>query len=498
MRRVFLVALNEFVKYITRRGYIISLFMLPIWVFIAAVVPKWVAQSTPTRVFAIVDRAGGYAQAISEAVRADDDARTLSALSDYAHANLDMKALRTAHPEIAEMLDASDGDNTALAAFHAMGGEPAMRGTLKQFRNPGVPPFEAPRPRFIVVPGGDAFAHMRPAEFAAFAEARLENGALYALVVIPQGFSDAPNAPAVEYWSTSANDLDFQGFIRTTLNNALRDRVLARAAPGLPPSALQPSAKLKLFDPGAGADHRQSTVDEMKSYMPAAFSLLLMLTVFMNAGALLTGVLEEKSSRIVEVILSCVTPGEFMTGKLLGAAGAALLTLLIWGGMFFGGAALLIPGAASGVSVMLMSVLTSNLLPMMLLCFVCGFLIYASFFLGVGSLATSINDAQALLGPTLILVMGPMVLTSAMLRGPNGTLATVMSLIPIYTPFFLMFRLPWHPPLIQAVGATVLMVAMAIFMVIQMGRVFARHVLATDQPPRLLTMLRVFRKKKPA
>ena len=498
MRRILLVALNEFIKYITRRGYIISLFMLPIWVFIAAIVPQWVAQSTPTRVFAIVDRAGCYAEAIKEAVHADEDSRTLAALSDYARVNLDTSALRAHEPSYAALLGASEGDAAVLAAYRKMGGEPAMRARLKPFRKPGAPPFTAPRPRFVVVPGGTALTLANPRAFAVFAEARLENDALYAIVVIPQGFSAAPDSPAAEYWSTNANDPDFQGFVHTALSNTLRDRTLARVAPDLPPGALQPSARVKLLNPGAGADHRQSMVDLLKTYMPAAFGLLLMLTVFMNAGALLSGVIEEKSSRIVEVILSCVTPMEFMAGKLLGAAGASLLTLVIWGAMFFGGAALLVPGAASTVAVLLGSILSSNLLPMMLLCFVCGFLIYACFFLGIGSMATSVQDAQALLGPTMILVMAPMVLTSALLRDPNGAIATFMSWIPIYTPFFLMFRLPWHPPLIQAVGAVLLMIATSIFMVIQMGRVFARHVLTAQRPPRLAALLRIVRRKKPA
>jgi ABC-2 type transport system permease protein len=94
--------------------------------------------------------------------------------------------------------------------------------------------------------------------------------------------------------------------------------------------------------------------------------------------------------------------------------------------------------------------------------------------------------------------MAPMILSSTLLRDPNGPIAQFMSWVPIYSPFFLMYRLPWHPPLIQAAGAIVLMIATSIFMVIQMGRVFARHVLTAERPPRLTALLRIFRKRKPA
>jgi ABC-2 type transport system permease protein len=66
----------------------------------------------------------------------------------------------------------------------------------------------------------------------------------------------------------------------------------------------------------------------------------------------------------------------------------------------------------------------------------------------------------------------------------------VLSWIPVYTPFFLMFRLPWHPPAVEIIGATILMLATTVFLVIQMGRVFAAHVLTAERPPRLGALLR--------
>jgi ABC-2 type transport system permease protein len=189
-------------------------------------------------------------------------------------------------------------------------------------------------------------------------------------------------------------------------------------------------------------------------------------------------------------MLSCVTPVEFMAGKLLGAAAASLLTLILWAVMLLIGAGLFLPGAVSNIGGLLTSILATGLLPMLLLCFVCGLLIYASIFLAIGSMATSIQDAQALVGPTMILVMAPLIMMPALLHDPNGTIATVLSWIPVYTPFFLMFRLPWHPPAAEIVGATILMLATTVFLVIQMGRVFAAHVLTAERPPRLGTLLR--------
>jgi ABC-2 type transport system permease protein len=90
----------------------------------------------------------------------------------------------------------------------------------------------------------------------------------------------------------------------------------------------------------------------------------------------------------------------------------------------------------------------------------------------------------------MILVMAPLIMMPALLHDPNGTIATVLSWIPVYTPFFMMFRLPWNPPLLEVVGATILMIATTVLLVIQMGRVFARHVLTAERPPRLGALLR--------
>ena len=93
----------------------------------------------------------------------------------------------------------------------------------------------------------------------------------------------------------------------------------------------------------------------------------------------------------------------------------------------------------------------------------------------------------------MYIVFVPMMFLPIVMRDPNGVLATVLSWIPVYTPFFMMFRLPSNPPTAEIVGATLLMIATAIFLVWQMGRVFAANVLTTERPPsfeRLFAALR--------
>ncbi len=491
MRRALLVARSEFLKYVTRRGFIISLLMFPVWVVIGGVVPQWIESKTPTRNFTVVDKTGGrFAFAIAKAVRDDDEIAERDALSAFAQSNLDLPRLRERLPQLAVIVDSSSEDPETLARFRKSGGANGILSLAAPFRKTDAR-FQPPRPRFHFSPPG-ALQGADESRFAQAVNDRLSGSdPLYAVVFIPKGFSNAKSGPEAEFWSINASDPDLEHFVRRALTEELRRQLLAKFAPDVPPDTFKPTVAMRAYDPAAsGGDHEISLADQARTYAPAVLAFLLLLTIFMNAGALLSGVIEEKSSRIVEVMLSCVTPVEFMTGKLLGAAAASLLTLILWAAMLLAGAAIFLPGALSNFGGLLASIVSTGLFPMLLLCFVCGLLIYASIFLAIGSMATSIQDAQALVGPTMILVMAPLIMMPALLRDPNGAIATVLSWIPVYTPFFMMFRLPWNPPLLEVVGATILMIATTIVLVIQMGRVFANHVLTAERPPRLSALVR--------
>lgn len=136
------------------------------------------------------------------------------------------------------------------------------------------------------------------------------------------------------------------------------------------------------------------------------------------------------------------------------------------------------------------SVATTETLPLLLLYFFCGLLIYGSIFLAIGSMASSLADAQALLGPAMLMLMLPNLMISGVMRDPNGEFATLISWVPFYTPFFMMLRIASHPPALQIWGTTLLALATTLFLIWWMGRVFARHVLTTERPPSLGGLLR--------
>ncbi len=494
MRRIYLIARQEYIKYVTRRGFLISVLLFPVWIGLVAFLPRALDSATPSRAFTVIDRAGGYETAIAEQVARADAASMLSALSEYAHASAGMSRLRAAAPGISGMLDNPD-DERELAAFRRAGGMPPILASLSQYLKPNAPAFVPPMPKFHLLAAPVDLVRASGSEFSQVARGYLTgargDATLFAVVVIPKGFGENGNATA-QYWGTNLTDGELRVFLHQALKDALRWRAVRRLVPDeeAARTALDNPATIEQFNPALGGGGQVGFYDMVASYVPMALAFLLFLVTFMNSSVLLQSVIEEKSTRMIEVLLSCATPREIMTGKLLGVIAVALTTILLWMLGLFGVMSLFSKDAIALALAGLKAIATVQLLPLLLVYFLCGLLIYSSIFLAIGSMTTSLADAQALLGPVTLIIFLPNLMVTALMHDPNGAIARALSWIPIYTPFFMMFRLPSNPPVVDVVGTATLAVATAAILILWTGRIFAKHVLTTERPPSFGALLR--------
>jgi len=502
IRRIFLIARQDFLKYVTRRGFFISLLLLPLLFTVAAIVPGLVASQTQTRVLTVVDRAGGYEEAIGAAVARNEAQATLAALADYARKHADMAALGRAHGALAAMLRAPDRV-AQINAFQRSGGWRAAFATLSDYLRASAPVFAPPDPHFALVTAPGDLASANDHDMNALARAYLEgsrevtvagrSSTLSAIIVIPKGFAPG-TAVAAQYWTTNTTDGQTLGFVHWALTDAFRVRVLRQLVPPARQSDvnLDVDADIQTFDPTKAAGAQVSLADRLAPLVPTGLALLLFIVAFSNAALLLQSVIEEKSTRMIEVLLSCATPQEIMTGKLLGAVAVALVTIVLWGLSLFILASLFSHEAVAVIAAGLAAVASEQYLPLIVLYFFCGLLIYSSVFLGIGAMTNSLPDAQALMGPATLIIVLPNMLLGIVMQDPNGPLATIISWIPIYTPFFMLVRLPFHPPAIQLWLTAVLVVLTTAFLIRQTGRIFANHVLVTERPPAFGAWLKQF------
>jgi ABC-2 type transport system permease protein len=239
-----------------------------------------------------------------------------------------------------------------------------------------------------------------------------------------------------------------------------------------------------------GSQVEISSVDTARQWAPMVFVYLLWVAIFTNSQALLTNTIEEKSTRVIEVLLSSVSPFELMAGKIAGMAASGLTVVGTWA-ICIGIGLAVVPGMLGGKDASFGGIIVDPLyLLSFLFYFLSGYLLYASLLVGIGSVCNSLKEAQNLMLPIMIPLMLPLMAMVLVSQDPNGTFARVMSFIPLFTPFVMMNRAAGPPPLWEYLATTVLMVVSVYLAVRGAGKVFRIGILMTGKPPRLREIVR--------
>lgn len=202
-------------------------------------------------------------------------------------------------------------------------------------------------------------------------------------------------------------------------------------------------------------------------------TLLLFFTLSGSGNLVATGVVEEKQSRVVELLLATITPWQLLAGKVIGLGAAGLLQLVVLSaisGLGVAAAGLLaVPGAAVGMFVMVV------------VWYLLGFFLYAALYAAVGSTVSRQEELQSVVAPMILLLLIPFVLTLNLLPSdPRNGLATVLSFIPFFSQTVMPARYALGvAPLWQVVVAAVLALVTIVVVVRLAGRVYRNSVLRT-------------------
>ncbi len=218
---------------------------------------------------------------------------------------------------------------------------------------------------------------------------------------------------------------------------------------------------------------------------PFAFMFLLFMGTMQISYGLLTSLLEEKSSRVVEVLLSAVSPLQLMAGKIIGVVMVGVLLLTVWGAVGYftadaRGYGYLIPG---------------RLLLLVGLYFVPGFLLISAFLGAIGSACNTLKEAQSMASPITIINIVPLVLWLPISQSPSSALAVALSYVPPITPFIMVLRVCADPdtPMWQLVTTQIVLWAAVIATVWAAGKIFRVGVLMYGKPPSLKELARWLR-----
>jgi len=227
-----------------------------------------------------------------------------------------------------------------------------------------------------------------------------------------------------------------------------------------------------------GIRERQGQAAETMANMmaPFVFVFLLFMSAFGVSQGLLTSVIEEKSSRVVEVLLSALSPFELMAGKILGMAGVGLTLVVLWSTV----------GYVAATVRHVQYLVQIGHVGEFILYYVLGYLLISSILAAVGSACNTLKEAQPLMAPLTLLLIIPLMFWMQVVHEPNSTLAVILSLVPPMTPFIMVLRLTSGEaaiPLWQQVAVPLWLAAWVLIAMWAAGRVFRVGLLMYGKPP---------------
>lgn len=271
-------------------------------------------------------------------------------------------------------------------------------------------------------------------------------------------------------------------------------------------------------------EHGNEVLSDANAAALAGMVLVLFIYMFILSygGMVMQSVMEEKTNRIVEIMVSSVRPFQLMMGKMVGIALAGFVQLIVWGLMLgvimliasvafgvnvglFGGmpeAAALTAGAAPAAPSELDAIMTPLLnLPllemglMFVLYFIGAYLLYASFFAAVGASVNEQEDSSQFMSPVIILLLFGLYAAIYGIQNPDGPLCFWASLFPLTSPIVMMARIPFGVPLWQEVLSLALLYLSVAFMVWAAGKIYRVGILMYGKKPSFKEMIRWMRYK---
>ena len=224
--------------------------------------------------------------------------------------------------------------------------------------------------------------------------------------------------------------------------------------------------------------------------VPYFLGTLLIMTIFVSSGYLLQGVAKEKTSRVMEIILSSVTAQELLAGKVLGLGALGLTQMAIW----LLSSVVLSGGAVGLLGIAIPLLARPEVLVLGLVYYLLGFLVYAVLMGAVGALGTTQQESQQLAGIFSIMAAIPLMLSGFMFANPNMPLVRVLSWFPLTAPTMMLLRLPMaEVPIIDIVGSIAVLIISIPIILWAGSKVFRMGLLMYGKRPSLRQVMKALR-----
>ncbi len=347
----------------------------------------------------------------------------------------------------------------------------------------------------------------------------LEN--LFGILVIGKEVMENPRD--VQLYTYESSTLDIENAISQQIEKIIEEQKLKQYdIDSLPQimAAVKTDVALTAFRIDENGNDKESS-SILSMGLAYVFGFLIYMFVFIYGAMVMQGVVEEKSSKVLEIMVSSVRPYELMMGKIIGIATVAITQFLIWMVvMFIGGSlamqafagdlaasASTMPGAVppgleevNPETIAAIKSITDigflvNILGGFLVYFIGGYLLYAAMFAAIGSAVDNVADTQQLQLPVTIPMILALIIMLNVMRDPHSSMAVWFSMIPLTSPIIMVARLPYGVPIWQLVLSITLLYASFIFMVWVAGKIYRVGIFMYGKKPTFGELLKWIRYK---
>ena len=416
MRKTLLIARREYLAFVRTVGFWLSLFTFPLIIGCSIMIPILLHGTEPTRTVAVLDLSG----------------------------------------------DHIEGDVRSFIAAHAP----------KPGKDGGMRPVDLP-------------AGLSPSMSVADAEkaipAILARGTVSSIVV---AWDDGKQLH-FHIWSQAGHREDVQDDILWDLHGLQYYKLAGQHGidHALAHDMRESRADIVSLTPQSAIDAKQSGfAQSMKENGPRfvgiAIGYLTWISIFSSSMILLGSVIEEKASKVIEVLLASASTTSILVGKVLGVAGVMLTVAAIWVltllGLSYYGVSAMPADMTQALSAALTGMFSTVHIALLLTYLIGGYLMFGIFFASVGAFCETQKDAQAIIGPTTILLMIPMFTMQAGFQSVDLPMLKYLSWVPLFTPFLMPLRLSQPLPWYEIAGTLLGMLVVAVLM-INIGRRAFRH-----------------------
>lgn len=344
-----------------------------------------------------------------------------------------------------------------------------------------------------------------------------------AVVCIKADLMDHPKAVAI--YSRNEVPASLLSYVENVLNEQVkRDKLAATGIKGIEKiiDDVQTDISVRTMKRTADGNFTSSST-EIAMAAGFLFTFLIYMFVMSYGGMVMQSVMEEKTNRIVELMVSSVKPFQLMMGKIVGIALVGFVQLAIWGIMLavillgasamfgaptadaaqmamnsqMGGANVtaITAGADTELLTALINLPYAEMALLFVLYFIGGYLLYASFFAAIGASVNEQEDSSQFMMPVIIIMIFGMYAAMGSAENTNGPLAFWSSLFPLTAPIVMMVRVPFHVPLWQELLSLVLLYATALVFVWFSARIYRVGILMYGKKPSIKEMIKWLRYK---